>query len=541
MSFALLSLRARCPYAFIALLLVWSASGSVTLAAITHSGDVLPNPVVPSTNVSIGRDDIGSLRIDASSTLESDSVTIGENRQGIGFATVTGPGSMWDFYGGSVGGQGVGRLAVLDGAFVDVDSGRFDIGQWGEGNGTVLVDGLGSVLRVDSDLRVGYQGIGLLQIANDAIVDVSYNDTEIGTGGRLEIDDGLFRTYRLTNSGTITGAGTLQTVSSQTVTNYGRIEVGTGQHTTIGGGGSWVESLGSISVTGGEIEFIGQVENGDISSHSSEITLRDSVARFSTSEPSESDDLRNRALLSALGGINEIYGTVEQNSGGTTLVTNDSTLIFHSPVYFSDGQLVVHSGSTAMFLSDVSLSGTLSVSIGGEDGPTPVQTTGQTYIGVDLHVSFAEAYTPHVSDIFPLVSAFEIDGGFSLAELPELPIGLLWQLDQNSSSIQLQIVGGDYNGDDTVDAADYTVWRDTLGSDQYLNADGSGNGVIDEDDYAIWKANFGVTGWSSASGAAEAASAAVPEPAAGMLLLVGALLLTGAGWFPGREALSRSV
>jgi beta-glucanase (GH16 family) len=43
---------------------------------------------------------------------------------------------------------------------------------------------------------------------------------------------------------------------------------------------------------------------------------------------------------------------------------------------------------------------------------------------------------------------------------------------------------GDYNHDATVDAADYTVWRDSVGQSGIgLAADGSGNGTVDSGDY----------------------------------------------------------
>ncbi len=66
---------------------------------------------------------------------------------------------------------------------------------------------------------------------------------------------------------------------------------------------------------------------------------------------------------------------------------------------------------------------------------------------------------------------------------------------------------GDYNGNGFVDAADYTVWRDTFGqtaSPQGSGADGNSNGMIDEEDYDFWKLNFGnpVFAAGSASGAA---------------------------------------
>ncbi|MEM9186165.1 MAG: dockerin type I domain-containing protein [Planctomycetota bacterium] len=52
---------------------------------------------------------------------------------------------------------------------------------------------------------------------------------------------------------------------------------------------------------------------------------------------------------------------------------------------------------------------------------------------------------------------------------------------------------GDFNADGSVDAADYTVWRDALGDTvtPYSGADADGDGQIDVDDYQTWKANFG--------------------------------------------------
>jgi hypothetical protein len=54
---------------------------------------------------------------------------------------------------------------------------------------------------------------------------------------------------------------------------------------------------------------------------------------------------------------------------------------------------------------------------------------------------------------------------------------------------------GDYNSNGSVDAADYVVWRDTLGQlGEGLAADGDGNQQIGAGDYDVWKMNFGKTG-----------------------------------------------
>jgi hypothetical protein len=66
-------------------------------------------------------------------------------------------------------------------------------------------------------------------------------------------------------------------------------------------------------------------------------------------------------------------------------------------------------------------------------------------------------------------------------------------------------VPGDYNGNGTVDAADYTVWRDTMGqAGSNLPADGTGDGHVYRVDYTYWKTRFG-------SGSAGNGTA-VPEP-----------------------------
>ncbi len=72
---------------------------------------------------------------------------------------------------------------------------------------------------------------------------------------------------------------------------------------------------------------------------------------------------------------------------------------------------------------------------------------------------------------------------------------------------------GDYNDDGQVDAADYTVWRDTLGDSVASNgdgADGNENGVIDPLDYNVWVTNFG-------NSSSSASASAVPEPSSLML------------------------
>lgn len=73
---------------------------------------------------------------------------------------------------------------------------------------------------------------------------------------------------------------------------------------------------------------------------------------------------------------------------------------------------------------------------------------------------------------------------------------------------------GDYNDNGTVDAADYTVWRDNLGTTNALPNDAIG-GTIGTAQYTQWVNNFGMTAGSGS---------AVPEPMSVLLLAVGGLV-----------------
>jgi hypothetical protein len=86
---------------------------------------------------------------------------------------------------------------------------------------------------------------------------------------------------------------------------------------------------------------------------------------------------------------------------------------------------------------------------------------------------------------------------------------------------------GDYNGNGKVDAADYTIWRDTLGQSvpDGTGADGDYSGSIGPGDYTVWKTNFGL---GSGSGGGALGAAVVPEPCAILTigLAVGCCLLS---------------
>ncbi len=73
-------------------------------------------------------------------------------------------------------------------------------------------------------------------------------------------------------------------------------------------------------------------------------------------------------------------------------------------------------------------------------------------------------------------------------------------------------LAGDFNGNGTVDAADYTVWRNGLGS------------IYTPADYDVWKSHFGQSAGTGSGSASPSGSSAVPEPTGAVLAI--AMILT---------------
>jgi hypothetical protein len=86
---------------------------------------------------------------------------------------------------------------------------------------------------------------------------------------------------------------------------------------------------------------------------------------------------------------------------------------------------------------------------------------------------------------------------------------------------------GDFDGNGTVNAADYDVWKAKYGSTTSPFADANHDNIIDTADYVLWRDNFGQTvvgtpgeGWSTQISA--------PEPGTGMLLFLSIVSLLAA-------------
>jgi hypothetical protein len=90
-----------------------------------------------------------------------------------------------------------------------------------------------------------------------------------------------------------------------------------------------------------------------------------------------------------------------------------------------------------------------------------------------------------------------------------------YKLTSIMASVPCNKCKGDFNNNGVVDAADYVVWRNTLGSTTDLSADADGSLNITAVDLMRWTANFGSTVPGVGAGAG------VPEPATALLVMLG--------------------
>ena len=222
------------------------------------------------------------------------------------------------------------------------------------------------------------------------------------------------------------------------------------------------------------------------------------------------------------------------NADGGQLKMNGGRLVVDDVL----GDLVNSGGTYApgasLALSSISgnftqTSGTLEVELWG-DSPSAdfdmLAVGGVASLGGSLKVKLVDGFVPDFGDRFTFLTAGAVQGSFNSFVLPSLPDGETWGLKSNGQSVTL-IVGlpGDYNNNGAVDAADYTVWRNTHGQSTTAGAgaDGDRDSQVGESDFFIWKSYYGAVRISSSNAAGGEQS--VPEPTALTLFALAALFV----------------
>ena len=167
-----------------------------------------------------------------------------------------------------------------------------------------------------------------------------------------------------------------------------------------------------------------------------------------------------------------------------------------------------------------------------------VSAVGRVTLGGELRVKLKDGFVPQPDDVFTVIVGESIAGGFhnlnpeSRIQVEGAAGSFLVTVGPTqvalSSFLIAAISPGDYNSDGIVDAADYVVWRNSLGQlGSQLPADGNGNNEIDAGDYDVWRANFGRT---AATGPLAGLNLPEPQSAAILLVVISATFGRGRRW-----------
>lgn len=421
---------------------------------------------------------------------------------------------------------------------------------------------LGAVSVAASGDSLSRAGIDLFNGSLAPVDDLRIATESAGTVGEVVLDNSQL--LQTSGSSTIVGRSRVEGSVGRgalAVANGGSLTLGS---LTINDTGSVVNDSSTVTL-GGTLDIAGgsYLERDLIQRDTTEVDrflIRDGGEATLTTEPltvavgqqlrMDLGTLTSGAGLVIEGSMRVGSGEISTVAGPTTLGSGTLTIEPDSEVRFLDrfedqgGFLDIHAGGRVVFASDYfgfgsvgtgsiefaaasSAGNSVGLSEFGGDlswgnnaqfvaelaGATPgtfdrVTTNGTANIAGELVVEMLDnsGFTPAEGDAFTLLTATTITGNFGQLTLPDLTNGLDWRVVRTPRRLTLRVVApstpGDFNNDGVIDAADYTVWRDTTGSTgPLLAADANGDELVNEADLAIWRSAYGV-----------ATAISVPEP-----------------------------
>lgn len=409
--------------------------------------------------------------------------------------------------------------------------------------GTGPLDINGGNVEITGDANIGLPGVtgpnSVNIAAGGSLSTDPGDDLTIGSFGQILMTDGMVsaRRVRAMFGSELTGSGT---VAARFLADVG----------------SMIEATGDLDL-GDAAAVNGFYSAGDLKITTGTTTLHDANTAVldSSALVTLGDGAGGSATLAAPNGLTVDFGAnivgfgaVETPNTAATPLMNNGHIGGNSPAEMITlsgyvkgvGTLdnVTITGTDAPGFSPATVvrgsvlyNGTLQIDVEGSsagefDRIEHLIGDGVADLGGALEVIADANVDVEVGDFLQFIYA---EGGifneFESVVLPSLNNGKAFRLIYGETIVGLEVIlQGDYNSDGVVNAADYAMWRDTLGqSGAGLPADGNGDEIVNQPDYGVWRANFGM---AAGSGSSLNEAANVPEPSTLVLLLsAGAMLL----------------
>jgi T5SS/PEP-CTERM-associated repeat protein len=397
----------------------------------------------------------------------------------------------------SIGQAGNGTLNITSGG--RVDSQTSTLGLFSGSTGSVTVAGDGSLWNNTAATTVGSEGDGTLLITDGG---------KVTTGSDASVGHRLGSTGTVTVSSTIAGAGSVWEIGGRLALSFSP-----DPFTSEGAGTVRIQPGGKVNVGQDTVVSAGDLlslEGGTFTT--SQISFQkggSAGANFEWTSGTLHVGVFQGNLVNSAGVLSP-----GSSIGVTTIVGNYNQL--------ADATLQIEIGGTAAVTQhdfvgvneNAFLGGDLELVLVNSFVPSSIDTFTILDAGLNLFGTFANVTNGQRLTTTEGLGSFVVNyGAGSLFDASQIVL----------SSFLAAGLPGDYNLDDVVDAADYTVWRNNLGSLTALPNDNTPG--VDAGDYDRWKTHFGETAGSGASASVNAASvnAAVPEPSA-LVLFAGTLI-----------------
>ncbi|CAE7040623.1 unnamed protein product [Symbiodinium sp. CCMP2456] len=497
-------------------------TGATLNGANTFTGEVTINggTVFPNSATAFGTTDAGTTLNGGAIWYNFQNLAVAEPMTLNGGSVIVGTGTL-----------ALAASAAVSSPVIEVNGGTLDVTAKPSlvlGDGQMLTGNLSTVsgnvtAGSGSTIRVGGEGLPL----SDAVyVDATWGAAESNTtlvgGGALTPLNNVFGDQPEWNARTPFGNGgsVLQGQTSQPNPNSAPVLV-----TTVDGLQSGEEYEVWVNFWNDGSGW--RVLAGDSESNLSLYDPANSVAASTLTYPTLVLTTEgNRTMLAGS------LGTFTANASGEIQVyldesseTGGGNRAWYDGLSVSVQEII---GATLTVTGDVTLQADSAVAldIGTPENSDLLSISGNLAAAGILDLSLdSQAPAPAEGDVFNLLDFTAASGVFDSIYVPGLGADLTWDDANLLTTGELSVVSfegllGDFNDDGVVNAADYTVWRDNVGTSFDLNGNGNeladSAGLVDAADYQLWARNYGAQAASSL--------ASVPEPSALMLALTAGLL-----------------
>jgi hypothetical protein len=149
--------------------------------------------------------------------------------------------------------------------------------------------------------------------------------------------------------------------------------------------------------------------------------------------------------------------------------------------------------------------------------------SGDVIVDGYLNIDIDGLFVPMLGQTFNIITGNSRIGEFDYYDVSGMPAGLAFSINYLANGVQLEVVNkesfaADFDDDGDVDQTDYAIWKNAFNLNQL--GDATGDNISNAADYTVWRDQLGSIS-DGIPGSGGFGLAAVPEPGTLLLALMG--------------------